>query len=49
MILPLQLPETPVALAMAGQLSIPVLGLIENMSYVRCPGCDAHPANSVPS
>ncbi|MHB0857070.1 MAG: Mrp/NBP35 family ATP-binding protein [Anaerolineae bacterium] len=28
------------AAAMAGQLSIPVLGLIENMSYVRCPGCE---------
>ncbi|MHB1294875.1 MAG: Mrp/NBP35 family ATP-binding protein [Anaerolineae bacterium] len=27
------------AAAMAEQLSIPVLGLIENMSYVRCPGC----------
>ena len=28
------------AAAMAQQLGIPVLGLIENMSYVRCPGCD---------
>lgn len=27
------------AIHMAGQLNIPVLGMIENMSYLECPGC----------
>ena len=28
------------AASMAEQLNIPVLGLVENMSFFRCPGCD---------
>jgi len=27
------------AINMAGQMDIPVIGLVENMSYVPCPGC----------
>jgi Mrp family chromosome partitioning ATPase len=27
------------ASSMAGQLNIPILGLVENMSYVKCPDC----------
>src|SRR6185503_19421363 len=29
------------AVAMFGKLSVPVLGVIENMSYFVCPNCDA--------
>ena len=27
------------AVHMAGMMNIPVLGLVENMSYVKCPDC----------
>lgn len=27
------------AVKMAGKMNIPVLGLVENMSYLKCPGC----------
>ena len=30
------------ALKMAGMMDIPVLGLVENMSYIACPDCDKH-------
>jgi len=30
------------ASSMAGQLNIPILGVIENMSYVECPDCGKH-------
>ncbi len=25
---------------MAGMLGVPILGLVENMSYLKCPDCD---------
>ena len=30
------------ALKMAGMMEIPVMGLVENMSYIACPDCDRH-------
>ena len=30
------------ALKMAGMMEIPVLGMVENMSYIACPDCDKH-------
>ena len=30
------------ALKMAGMMNIPVLGMVENMSYIACPDCDRH-------
>lgn len=30
------------ALKMAGMMEIPVLGMVENMSYIACPDCDRH-------
>ncbi len=30
------------ALKMAGMMEIPVMGLVENMSYVECPDCGTH-------
>ena len=30
------------ALKMAGMMDIPVMGLVENMSYIACPDCDRH-------
>jgi len=30
------------AIKMTGMLEIPVLGLVENMSYIACPDCDRH-------
>ena len=30
------------AVNMAGMMNIPVLGLVENMSYVQCPDCGKH-------
>ena len=28
------------AVKMAGMMNIPILGIVENMSYVKCPHCD---------
>lgn len=28
------------AINMANQLKVPVIGIVENMSYIKCPGCD---------
>ncbi len=30
------------AVNMAQMMNIPILGLVENMSYLKCPGCDKH-------
>jgi len=30
------------ALKMANLMEIPVMGLVENMSYIACPDCDKH-------
>ena len=30
------------ALTMADLMKVPVIGLIENMSYVKCPDCGKH-------
>lgn len=30
------------AVRMAGLMNIPILGLVENMSYVECPDCGKH-------
>lgn len=30
------------ALKMAGMMEIPVMALVENMSYVQCPDCGTH-------
>lgn len=30
------------AIKMAGMMDIPVMGMVENMSYIACPDCDRH-------